>query len=450
MESKNNRQRILSAGLWILGGNGMSQIIRLLGNLIMTRMLAPELFGMMAITSVIMIGLSMFSDFGLKQNIVQSRRGEDPAFLNTVWMVQIMRGVLLWVVAALLCLFLYILGRSGFIAPGTVYSDTRLPIVLTVVSLSTIINGFESTKTAVSLRRLSRRILVFKDLAGQVAGLAAMIIWALFDRSIWALVAGGLVSSIVSVVISHVLLPGECNRWQWDRSSFDEIFHFGKWVFLSSILGFLVNNGDRLLLGGILAPRELGVYVIAFFLVNSMVVLINRLLAGVAFPVMSETVRLSPEKLKKVYYRFKLPLDFFLFFMVGLLFESGRYLVLMLYDDRYSQAGAMLEILSVSLIAIRYNLVDQCYLALGKVKILAGLSFIKAITLFLLVPLMYRYFGMTGALWGIVISYYAGIPYTFYFKYKYNFLNIGMEVIPLPLFFIGMLVGYAGKFFLIQ
>jgi hypothetical protein len=52
-----------------------------------------------AVATIVMVGLAMFSDLGLRQSIVQSRRGDEPAFLNTAWALQILRGVVLWAIA---------------------------------------------------------------------------------------------------------------------------------------------------------------------------------------------------------------------------------------------------------------------------------------------------------------------------------------------------------------
>jgi len=62
----------------------------------MTRLLVPEMFGVMAIAMMVMYGLALFSDVGLRQSIVQSRRGGEAVFLNTAWALQIMRGFVIW------------------------------------------------------------------------------------------------------------------------------------------------------------------------------------------------------------------------------------------------------------------------------------------------------------------------------------------------------------------
>src|SRR5260370_33210440 len=93
------KHRALRAGWWTLASYILNLAIRFGSNLILTRLLAPEMFGVMTIAPIIIIGLAMFSDLGLKQNIVQSVRGHDTHFLNTSWTIQMLRGVLLSVCA---------------------------------------------------------------------------------------------------------------------------------------------------------------------------------------------------------------------------------------------------------------------------------------------------------------------------------------------------------------
>ena len=149
-------------------------------------------------------------------------------------------------------LSLYYAAQSGWFPNNTAYANPVLPLVLVLISLTELISGFESIRMATASRWLSQERLTLIEIACQFTGIVAMISWALFDRSIWALVAGGIVASIVKTISSHSLMPGVPNQWRWDKAAFNEIFHFGKWILLSSFLSFLLNNGDRLLLGGLI------------------------------------------------------------------------------------------------------------------------------------------------------------------------------------------------------
>src|SRR5260370_12368466 len=94
------RERVMKAGVWRIAGYGINLAIRFGTNLLMTRVLAPEMFGVMAVASMIMVGLSMFSDIGLRQNVFQSSRGNDPSFLNSAWSIQIIPCLFLFPLSA--------------------------------------------------------------------------------------------------------------------------------------------------------------------------------------------------------------------------------------------------------------------------------------------------------------------------------------------------------------
>lgn len=82
---KSFASRALGSGAWSMANFGLGQIMRLASNLVLTRILSPDDFGLMALVGSFLIGLNMFSDMGLGPSIMQSKRGDDPAFLDTAW-----------------------------------------------------------------------------------------------------------------------------------------------------------------------------------------------------------------------------------------------------------------------------------------------------------------------------------------------------------------------------
>jgi O-antigen/teichoic acid export membrane protein len=439
----NLKQRAIKASIWTVGSHVASQGIRLATNLIMTRLLVPEMFGVMAIVTVVIVGLALFTDLGLSQNIIQNKRGDNPAFLNTVWSMQIIRGIVIWTTSVLISIVLYGAGKLGFLVSNTVYSDPLLPWIIPVVSLSVLFAAFEPTWTSTASRRLEQAKITMIELTSQIVSILVMLVWVSLDKSIWALVAGSLSVSIVRNFIVYYVVPGESNKWELEREAVKEILHFGKWIFASSIVGFLFMNGDRLLLGGLITAQELGVYTIAFFIVSSISQITGRLFGNVAFPVLSEAVRSRPGQLIDVYYRFRFLFDIGLLFFAGFFFETGSLIIRILYDSRYADAGHMLEILSLTLIAARYNLADQCFMAIGKPKLMTFLIVARAIALFVFLPVAFNKYQMTGALWAIVASNFMSIPLTIYFKYKLRLLNVRKEIYTLPIVLLGGVTGMA-------
>src|SRR5262249_13350024 len=152
-------------------------------NLLLTRLLVPDMFGLMAIATIVMIGLAMFSDVGLRPIIVQSVRGDDAKFLNTAWTVQILRGVILWLIALCISLISFVTNHIGITPDDSVYADQRLPYVIAMLSLTLIIEGFNSTKLFEASRNLAFGRITLIEIVVQIAGLLCLFGWVFFDRS---------------------------------------------------------------------------------------------------------------------------------------------------------------------------------------------------------------------------------------------------------------------------
>lgn len=435
------KQRIFHAGAWTVSGHVLRQAIRLGSSLVMTRLLVPEMFGVMAIANVLIIGLSLFSDIGLQQKIIQGERGEDAAFQDTAWVLQIARGAVIWFLGLCLSAALFIAGGVGWLRTGTAYADPVLPWVVFVLSFTALVAGFQSTKLAIASRRLTLGRITLIDLGSQIAGLLVMLVWVLLDRSIWALVAGGIAATLVKTLLSHIALEGAPNRFRWDRESLGEFAGFGKWVFVSSIVGFLVDNGDRLLLGAVVTTEVLGIYSIAYLIFNSIRWGILNLAINVSFPALSEVCRDRPSDLHTSYYKFRMLFDAPTMFVSGFLFVAGDLAVKLLYDARYGEAGWMLRVLAVALIATQYSVSEQCYLAQAKPRLLFLLNLTRASALYLLVPVAYAAYQLDGALWAIALSYFAGLPILFYFKWKDGLWKPKYELGVFAVFLFGMLAG---------
>lgn len=435
------RARVLHAGGWTVAGFAVSQAIRFGANLVMTRLLLPEMFGVMAIATMVMYGLALFSDLGLRLSIVQSRRGGEAVFLNTAWAVQIVRGMVIWIAALALGALLVALQRAGGIPPGSVYAHPSLPPVLVILSLCAVLAGFESTKLSEASRRLTLGRITQIDIASQSAGVLCMIAWAAVDRSIWALVAGGLCAAAARTLLSHGWLPGSANRWQWDRAAFLEIIGLGKWIFASSILGFFVNSADRLVLGALTSASVLGVYVIAFLIFSSVELAFGRIVSEVSFPALSEVARERPAGLRSSYYRFHLAVGLPACVVAGVLMVSGGRLIAALYDARYAQAGWMLQVLALALVTIPFRVATQCFIVLGAPQVMSQISVIRLAALGLLTPAGFHFFGLAGALWAIVLSYFAWLPTTIAFMVRHDLFDARRELALLPAFLAGLAAG---------
>jgi O-antigen/teichoic acid export membrane protein len=438
------RSRVLQAGTLSLLVHLVGQALRVVSSLVMTRLLAPEMFGVIALASAVQVTISLLSDIGLRQAVIQSPRGDRQEMLNTAWTLQIVRGWLIWLTCSVVALTLPAIVAWGWLPRGSVYAASELPWVIVAASFTAVIVGFQSTKSYTADRALSVRRQLAIEVVSQVVGLIVTLALGWWTRSIWSMVIGGMVGAMVTVLLGHAFLLGPPDRLAWDIGSVRELLRYGRWVLASSLLYVLASNGDRLMLGAWVDASTLGLYALALNLASMVDGAVGRLLAGVAMPALSEVARHDRTRLRSVYFRLRLPLDLALVAVSGLLFAAGSPIVALLYDSRYAPAGQMLQVLSISLLFTRFGLAGSAYLALGEPQNLTWMHAVKLLALFIAMPVAFYVFGMQGLLFAVALHAASTLPMIYYFNRRHDLNSLRFELLVL----LAWPVGYgAGSLF---
>jgi O-antigen/teichoic acid export membrane protein len=433
--------RIFQAASLMMGAQVLSQVIRLGGNLIITRLLAPEMFGLMILVIMIQVTLGLLSDIGLRSAIIQSKRGDDPVLLNTAFSVQVLRGVIMWIACVAIAMLLYLANSFGLFKEGTAFTAPELPLLLIAASFVFVIGGFQSTNHMTAGRNLALGRLIIIDGAAQIGSLILMIALGYFTRSIWSLVAASVVATLITTVMSHTYLPGIKNRFMWNREALTEISKFGQWVLVSSITFVFATNIDRAFLGAVVSAATLGIYSIALNLHGAVDGLISRLFDNVVLPALSEASRESHEKLRQQLMRLRPPIDIWYLSSAGFLFAVAPSLVSLLYDHRYEDAGALLQILSFSLVFARYGVFSMAYLAVGRPKYQAILSFVRLVAVAVLLPTLFYMYGLHGAMYAIALHPIVMMPFHYVFARELGLADLKYELMVLPAWPAGYIAG---------
>ncbi len=402
------QSRVFTAAAWSTMAFVAGQVLRIGGNLVMTRLLAPEMFGIMGLVIVVQTTLALLSDVGVRVVVVQSARGAQTELLNTVWTLEILRGLATWIVAVTIALAMQSTAVGGLLPAGVAWGAPDLPLVLAVATLTSIIVGFQSTNMMLATRNLDARGVATIEFVSQVAGLVVMVAVGLLTRSIWALVAGNLVSAVISTVASHLWLPGQRNRLAWDKPSIHEIFKTGRWILLSSVIFVLASNADRYILAGYINTTEFGLYVLALNLLLMVETVASRVFLTAFLPSLSETARDARADFAVKLFRLRLPVDLSFLSIAGFLYVTAPAIIAILYDDRYLAAGMMLQLLSFSLLFSRYGVLNMAYVALGRAELMASVHAVKLVASLVFLFVGFNLFGLTGGL--IAVACHAAVP----------------------------------------
>lgn len=419
-----------------------SQVLRLVSNLILTRLLAPDYFGVMSVIWVLITGLNLISDIGLQQHFIYNKNSDNESYKQTVWTIQIIRGILISIFLIVISYILLVLNDLSIFQITSVYANPELPIYIAVMALYPLINGFLSINYYVLRKKLLLLTIAKIDLLSQAAGLLATIMLAYIYKNIYALIIGSIFTELVKVIYSHKFNSRKSLKLAVNKEIVKNIIEYGKWIALSSISGFLLRNGDKLLLGGLISAKLLGIYSIAFFLVNAIRELVMKLGSTVIFPSLSQISEDNLPKLSDTYYRIRNVIDKITFLIFGILFFVSDSIIDILYDSRYQQAGWMLRILSISILFLGYTLSGQCFLSIGKSKYISHILIIRLIVFFTLLPLSYKLYGLVGAIYIIALNPLVSVIGNLYYMKRAKLLQIKKEIQNIHFAFIGIIAGY--------
>ncbi|MEP6501864.1 MAG: oligosaccharide flippase family protein [Betaproteobacteria bacterium] len=328
--------RVMRAGSLTLVGNIASQVLRFGSNLVLTRLLFPEAFGLMAIAQSILTAAALVSDVGLQQSVVRSARGHEPGFLNTIWTLQIAKGAVILAIMSL---------GAVFAARG--YGQPMLLELMPALGVASLINGFASTNVALVNRQIEAGRLTLVELGSQVVGIAVMLGWAAVSPTPWALVGGNLATALSRSAATHLMLSGPGNALGWDRSVVQEVWKFGGWVMLSSTVTFLAGEGRNLLNAALVDARTVGLLVLSTTLAFVVWNAIQQISGRVLYPAYAEVWRERPHHLPSVVQRSRRWQLLGGCGVAALFALTGDRLVGVFYDARYREAGIFLQIQAV-------------------------------------------------------------------------------------------------------
>jgi O-antigen/teichoic acid export membrane protein len=433
------RSNVYRAFSWTMVGQFGSLVARFVGSLILSRIFNPEIFGVLAVVAVVQIVAHLLTDIGIVQAVIQSKNGQNPTFLNTAWTIQIVRGALIWVFGVIAATALSIAVR--WLDADSVYAIPYLPLILVVACFSSVIMGFQTTKSMIASRNLDIKRVTIIDLSAYFISLIFTIVVGELTRSVWSYVFGGILGSCLSVALSHIWLRGHVDRFAWNKDALKELSEFGRWVFISSALSGAAANCDRMFLAAVVNAANLGFYSLANNLLSIVDSICSRLFAAIALPALSAIVRSQPERLPKLYHKIRWLTDASMIGLAGFVFATGQAAVDFLYDPRYWQAGWMLQWLSFGLLFSRYSLAQNAYVALGITKYLSILNVVKLVSLAVLLPVLFFSFGLPGAIVAIAIHMLPVGLTTIYLNSKVRLNNFRLEIVVLAFWPIGWGVG---------
>ncbi len=320
---------------WLVLPFGVQQVIRLATNIVLARMLAPEMFGIMLLINTLRTGTELLSDIGIGQSVVRSANANDRSFLDTAWTLQLLRGVLLMLLTLL------------FAAPiAAFYDNPQLTLIIALVSSVFLFTGLQSPDIFLMQREMRLKQRAVYELTSTFVQCAMTIALAYVWPSIWALVWGLILSTLFTTGLSFMFGPMRLPRIRWHSQHAKEILHFGKWILLSTAIYFAAISTDKIYFSSVLPLALVGVYSVSRTFSDLLASLSQRIGAFLVFPKVAGLKQQRVEMAPRFRQLRRTALTLVAAAM-ALAISVSDGLILLLYDDRYHAAAFMLPVLLV-------------------------------------------------------------------------------------------------------
>jgi O-antigen/teichoic acid export membrane protein len=425
------RPQILRGSAVTLVGFGGGQALSLVSSVVLTRLLNRDAYGLYRLAMVFLEGLANFTAVGSGPAIIRDPRGDDPAFLNTAWTLQVVRGVGLWLAACALG-----------IPYAWFYRQPILGLLIPVVGLTVLIDSFDSSAMHWCVRHMKLERVTLLEFLKQLSGFLITVAWAWLWPSVWAFTAGTTAGCILVLILSHLALPGPPSRFYFEREAARTQFHFGKWIFVNSALDFTARQLDILLLARFVPIGQIGVYGLAIKLADPLVSLNQRLSRQVLFPAYSSAFRSVSGNLVRSFYRMRAVMELLHMPALGFCMTGGTAIVKLLLSSNFWEAGWMFEVLCVrSAMKCLFNPLSACCLAIDATRAIAASLAVRTVWVIVSVPLAWYLWGLTGVVWAVALSETPVLVVLYATLYRARLLRFSRELLPIALIAAGCVLG---------
>jgi PST family polysaccharide transporter len=264
----------------VLGGQAVKLLLQFASLVLLSRLLTPTEFGLVAMVVAVTGIADLLRDFGLSSAAIQSRTLSKDERTNLFWANCALGALCTALVSAAAPLIVALYGQPAL---G--------PIVLALAWVF-LLSGINTQFRADLTRSMRYPALAVSDIGAQAVAFGAAVVLALNGAGVWAIVVQQLVTALLGLVINVVAvrwLPGRPRR----RVSIRRFFRFGGNLFAAQTLTYLTKNVDNIALGIVSGPYQLGLYSRAYQLLMAPLSQVNAPMTGVALPVLS---RLQDDK----------------------------------------------------------------------------------------------------------------------------------------------------------
>lgn len=373
-------------------GTVTERLARLGRNMLLARVIAPDQFGIMAITLAVIALFEAITEVGVAQAVVQNRRGDTPEFLNVAWWFGVARGVVVALLAVPLA------------APiANFYEEPDLTPLLMLAPLSVVFTGLTSPRVYALQRKFQFKATLFTFQGAGLIGTAFTIVLGLILQNVWALLWGAVFEAFVRFVMSFILCPIRPS-FRLDRESRKDLFRFTKGMAGLSLLTFLIMQADTFVLAKVVTSRELGLYTMAIALAAFPLGIFSKVVRPLVVPILAlfqedlVGMRTQVLRMSRLVWLFGLPLT-------TVMACVASPLLVLVYGPDWGEAGPAFAVYSLFAIVYMASMVSfSVYLAIARPELQRRFTIVRALIVVVGLYPMALWLGLVGAALTLLVA----------------------------------------------
>ncbi|HEV3105458.1 MAG TPA: oligosaccharide flippase family protein [Trinickia sp.] len=382
-----------SAATWVLLQQVAVRGLVAIKFLVIGRILGPAAIGSVSVALLAVAIAESLSDTGLAQAVIQGHEMPTRNELGAVWTTLVARGLFV----ALLLIALAPLMQSQFHLGGSL-------LLLQLAAALPLIRGIASPTYFVVQRERRFQHIAAIEITAAFTDCCIGLALAFGGAGVYAVLIGMIVGEGLKSGLTWVtMVPRPPLRLRW--SGIGHYIGFSRWIWASSVVNLVLNQFDKVIVGKLLGPVQLGAYQMSSRLAQMLLADAALAMSQYLFPTFSAHHRNDARRAARIFRLYLVAVACGLAVVVVVLRMFARPLFLLVLGEQWLQAVPLFRIFAINMAIGALIAVLVSYLrALGDARATAQASGMQVIVLFSVVPFAAHYWGVTGIAWSITVG----------------------------------------------
>lgn len=409
------KQKAVAGIFWTGFQKYSTMFVQFLSGIILARLLTPHDYGCIGMLTIFTMVAEAFIDGGFGSALIQKKNPTQEDYST----------IFFWNLGMAAVLYVVLFFSSPAIA--RFYDIPILCPVLRVNALILFIYAFNLIQNNQLRKKLNFKFISIVSIVTCVVALLVTIVLAYNGFGVWALVAQNLITGLIPMIAYWFLVKWR-PIWTFSVKSFRELFSFGAYMLLSSVVSNLSIQLQGLLIGKCYSSSTLGYYTKGVSTESLISHSISSIMDSVAYPLYSQAQD-DLETLRNMVKRLSMTIAYITVPILFILMLVAKPVFVLLYSDRWIESVPYFQCMCLAgMAACLLSVNAQTISAIGKSKQMFVWTLVKAGARILLVVLGMLIWGIKGLLVGVVISNWVYLYVNMLLVAKYIGYSLLMQI----------------------